>query len=84
LLLQARELAWEREKLLMEQRVQLASQNLSQGADGAPVNPMAAAMQIMMQQFQQALMASNRPKRVVRDDAGEIVGLEPYDAQVMQ
>lgn len=84
LLLQARELAWEREKLLMEQRLQLASQNLSQGADGAPVNPMADAMQIMMQQFQQAITAINQPKFVVRDAAGEIVRLEPYDPQVMQ
>jgi hypothetical protein len=88
LLLQARELAWEREKLLMEQRMALAQAGLSQGDDGKPTNPASDAMASMMGQFQQALMMmaqqGSKPKRVVRDENGEIVGLEPYDAQVMQ
>lgn len=80
------DIAWQREKLLMEQRLQLATQGLAQGPDGSPVNETAEGIKASLAQTQQLLVAlgqqmasANRPKRVVRDESGEIVGLEPYE-----
>ena len=86
MLLEEKRIAWEREKLFIQQRAELALQGLAQSPDGSPVNETAEAMKAMMMQTQQILMSvaqnvasSNRPKRVVRDESGEVVGLEPYD-----
>jgi uncharacterized membrane protein YgaE (UPF0421/DUF939 family) len=77
------EIDWQREKLLLEQRLQLATQGLSQGEDGSPRNETAEGIKAMLSQTQQLLMAlgqqmeaSNRPKRVLRDQNGDIIGLE--------
>lgn len=87
--LKDKDIAWQREKLMLEQRLTLVTQGLGQGEDGKPTNPMADGVSAMMQQTQQLLLAlgqqmthANRPKRVVRDGAGEIVGLEAYDPMV--
>jgi hypothetical protein len=87
---QEREIAWQREKLLLEQRLTLATQGLSQGPDGGAVNDTTEGIKASMAQIQQVLMmlgqqmaASSRPKRVVRDQMGEIVGLETYDPAMM-
>ncbi len=83
-------IAWQREKLMMEQRFTLATQGLAQGPDGSPVNETAEGIKAMMMQTQQLLMAlgqqmqdASRPKRVVRDEAGEIVGLETYNPMMV-
>lgn len=87
--LKEREIAWEREKLFLQQRAELALQGLGQREDGSPVNDTAEGIKAAMTQMQQILMAlgqsmasANRPKRVVRDQMGEIVGLEAYDPMV--
>ncbi len=84
LILKDKEIAWEREKLMMEQRMALAPQGMGVAEDGTPVNPMMEAVTSMMQQTQallmvvsQQLQAANAPKRVVRDASGEVIGLEP-------
>jgi hypothetical protein len=78
------DIAWQREKLLIEQRAILAPQGLDISPDGNPVNPALQGISAMMQQTQQMLalliqqmQSANAPKRVVRDAAGEVVGLEP-------
>lgn len=80
------DIAWQREKLMLEQRLTLATQGLAQGADGSPVNETAEGIKASLAQTQQLLVAlgqqmasANRPKRVVRDGMGEIIGLEPYE-----
>ena len=77
------EIAWQREKLMLEQRLTLATQGLAQGEDGSPRNETAEGIKAMLSQTQQLLMSlgqqmesANRPKRVVRDQNGDIVGLE--------
>ena len=77
------EIAWQREKLMLEQRLTLATQGFSQGEDGSPRNETAEGIKVMLSQTQQLLMSlgqqmesANRPKRVVRDQNGDIVGLE--------
>lgn len=84
------DIAWQREKLMLEQRLTLATQGLAQGPDGSPVNETAEGIKASLAQTQQLLlalgqqMAANaRPKRVVRDAMGEIVGLEAYDPAMM-
>lgn len=83
-MLKQMDIAWQREKLLIEQRAALAPQGLDIAEDGNPVNPAMQGIAAMMQQTQQMmglvlqqLQASNAPKRVVRDAAGEVIGLEP-------
>lgn len=89
MILKDKDIAWEREKLLLEQRLTLASQGLGQGPDGSPVNESANAMMAALQQTQamlammaESMKAANLPKRVVRDANGEVIGLEPYNAMV--
>lgn len=88
--LKQQDIAWQREKLMLEQRLTLATQGLAQGPDGSPVNETAEGIKAMMMQTQQLLMAlgqqmqsASKPKRVVRDQAGEIVGLETYDPMMV-
>jgi len=79
-LLKQMQIAWEREKLLIEQRDMLAPQGLDVDDAGQQVNPMLEMMrqtQEMLSVLGQQLQASNMPKRVVRDMNGEVVGLEP-------
>lgn len=83
--LKERELAWEREKFQAEMRLELTKMGLAQNDAGEPINQQADTMLAMLQQTQAMLAAmgqtfaqANRPKRVIRDAAGEIVGLEPY------
>ena len=74
------QIAWEREKLIMEQRAMLAPQGLDVDDEGQQVNPfmeMLKQTQQMMAVLGQQMQASNMPKRVVRDMNGEVVGLEP-------
>lgn len=87
--MQDKQLAWEREKFLLQQRVELTKLGLTQNDAGEPINAQADAMMSMMQQTQAMLAAvgqtmahASKPKRVVRDETGEIVGLEPYDPMV--
>ena len=84
------DISWQREKLLLEQRLTLASQGLAQGPDGSPVNETAEGIKASLAQTQQLLVAlgqqmasANRPKRVLRDEMGEIVGLEPYEPMMV-
>lgn len=86
---QERQLAWEREKFMMEQRLELTRLGLSQNEAGEPVNPDAEAMRQMLRQAQAMLMAvgqqvdrASRPKRIVRDENGEIVGVAGDDVQL--
>lgn len=87
--LKDRELAWEREKFQAQTRLELTKMGLAQNEAGEPVNQQADAMLAMLQQTQAMLAAlgqtfaqANRPKRVVRDQTGEVIGLEPYDPMV--
>lgn len=80
------DISWQREKLMLEQRLTLATQGLAQGPDGSPVNETAEGIKAALAQTQQLLVAlgqqmasASRPKRVVRDGMGEIIGLEPYE-----
>lgn len=82
--LSEQKLAWEREKLMMQQRLELVKMGLEQNEAGEPINAQAEAMRAMLAQTQSMMQAlasqveqSNRPKRVVRDDMGEIIGVEP-------
>jgi len=84
ILMKDKDIAWEREKLLLEQRLTLATQGLAQGEDGRPVNQAADAVMAALQQTQSmlsmmadSLKSANMPKRVVRDMNGEVIGLEP-------
>src|SRR5690606_20899759 len=84
-----RQLAWEREKFMMEQRLELTRLGLSQNEAGEPVNPDAEAMRQMLRQAQAMLMAvgqqvdrASRPKRIIRDENGEIVGVAGDDVQL--
>lgn len=80
IMLADKKIAWEREKLMIEQNAALAPQGLGVDDMGAPVNPMMDMMkqtQAMLAVLAQQIAAGNRPKRVVRDAAGEVVGLEP-------
>ena len=77
------EIDWDREKFNAELAARLAESGLRVGPDGVPVNPTADAATSMMQQTQQMLAmmsasmaGANAPKRVIRDAAGEIIGLE--------
>ena len=70
---------WQREKLLIEQRAALAPSGMDVDDVGQPTNPMLDVMrqtQAMMAVLAQQIQASNAPKRVVRDGAGEVIGLE--------
>ena len=74
------DIAWQREKLLIEQRAALAPSGMDVDDMGQPVNPMmdlAKQTQALLMLVSQQLQASNAPKRVVRDAMGEVVGLEP-------
>lgn len=88
LLIQERELAWERERFLLEQRAALVQAGMGQTEDGQPTNPVTDKVVDMVAQIQQAMMMNsqmaNRPKRIVRDENGEIVGLEAYEPGTMQ
>jgi hypothetical protein len=73
---------WEREKLTRVQAAEMAAAGLALGSDGKPVNVMGNAMEALNQVVtalaQQVAMGS-RPKRVVRDAAGEVIGVEIVD-----
>jgi hypothetical protein len=80
MMLQEREIAWKREELLIQQRAALAPSGMDVDDQGAPVNPMmdlARQTQALVMLVSQQLAASGGPKRVVRDAAGEVIGLEP-------
>lgn len=80
ILLKDKDIAWQREKLLIEQRATLAPHGMDVDDTGQPRNPMMDVMQqtqAMMAVLAQAMQSANMPKRVVRDAAGEVVGLEP-------
>ena len=81
-----RELAWDREKFQSQMRLELTKMGLAANDAGEPINQQADTMLAMLQQTQAMLAAmgqtfaqANRPKRVVRDQMGEIIGLEPYE-----
>ena len=86
---QDRQIAWDREKFMMTQRLELTKLGLAQNERGEPVNPDAEAMRQMLTNTQGMLMAlarqaeqSGRPKRIVRDETGEIVGVASDDSQM--
>lgn len=86
---QARQLAWEREKFLMQQRLELTKLGLAQNEAGEPINPDAEALRDMLRQGQAMLMAvgaqverARRPKRIIRDEAGEIIGVGDDERQM--
>jgi hypothetical protein len=83
------EIAWQREKFMIEQRVAAADRGEILGPDGLPVNEQAnaimqalAATQAMVKEVQGYLQVAAKPKRVIRDADGEIVGVAPYDGLV--
>lgn len=83
---QDRELAFKREELAAKQRLEYVKLGLTQNEDGDPVKQQVSDMQAMLQQVQTMLAATqafaagtNRPKRVVRDANGDIVGVVPVD-----
>ena len=60
-----------------------------QDENGEPVSQQASAMMDMLQQTQgmmqilaQQFSQANRPKRVIRDQNGDIVGIEPVEMAV--
>lgn len=74
------DIAWQREKLMIEQNAALAPQGMGVSADGQPINPMMDMMrqtQALLALLSQQLQSANAPKRVVRDMNGEVIGLEP-------
>lgn len=82
ILLEKMRIDWEREKLGRMQAAELAQAGMALGADGAPVNVMGNAMAALNQvvtALAQQMAASNRPKRVIRDAMGEIIGMEPVE-----
>lgn len=87
---QDRQLSWEREKFHMQQRLELTKLGLTQNANGEVVNPDAEAMREMLRQAQAMLLSvgqqierANRPKRIIRDEMGEIVGVGDDERQMM-
>lgn len=75
IMLADRQIAWEREKLLFEQSAAQAQR----AEDAAPVNVMAQQMQAALQMMADQMAAASRPKRVIRDENGDVVGLEPVE-----
>lgn len=87
---QARQIEWEREKFLMQQRLELTKMGLAQNEAGEPINPDAEALRDMLRQGQAMLAAvgeqvsrANRPKRIIRDEAGDIIGVGDDERQMM-
>ena len=80
------DIAWQREKLGLEQRAAAADRGEILGLDGAPVNEQAAAIMRSLAETQMVMMqhvqSAAKPKRVIRDAMGEIVGVAPYDGMV--
>lgn len=86
---QERQLAWDREKFMMEQRLELTKLGLAQNENGEPVNPDAESLREMLRQAQAMLMSvgqqverAGRPKRIIRDEAGEIIGVGDDERQM--
>jgi len=84
-MLAEKELAFKREELLAEQRLEYTKLGIDVAADGAPVNQhaieMAQAMQTitgMLQQIGAHFAEASKPKRVIRDENGDIIGVAPY------
>lgn len=85
-LLSEQELAFKREELAAKNRLEYTKLGLAQNEAGEPVDQKGDSMMQMMQQVSQMLAVmgqqmqmAQRPKRIVRDAMGEVVGLEPYD-----
>ena len=83
---QERDLAFKQEELNAKMRLEYVKLGLEQNEDGDPVKQSVSDMQAMMAQVQNMLAAtqafaanSNRAKRVVRDENGDIVGVVPVD-----
>lgn len=88
-MLQSREIAFKREELMAKQRLELTKLGLAENEAGQPINQNADAMMEMLRQTSTMLAQvgthfaqSAKPKRVIRDESGEIVGVEPYDPMV--
>lgn len=81
-----REIAWEREKLMLQQRVELTKLGLELNDAGQPILQQAEELRLMMQETRaimagaaHAMQRGRMPKRLIRDENGEVIGLEPYD-----
>jgi Skp family chaperone for outer membrane proteins len=89
LMLASQELAFKREELAANQRLEFTKLGMSQSEDGSPVDARGNEMMQVLQQVSamvgavsDQLQGAQRPKRIVRDGNGDIIGLEPYDAAV--
>lgn len=86
---QMKELSWEREKFMMQQRLELTKLGLAMNENGEPINPDAEALRQMLTQTQAMLQAvgsqaskMNQPRRIIRDEYGEIAGYQVGDEEM--
>lgn len=82
--LKQQELQFKREELQRKMQLEYVKLGLTSNEDGDPVKQQVSDMQTMMAQVQDMLMATqamaakaSAPKRVVRDENGDIVGVVP-------
>jgi hypothetical protein len=77
---QDRKLAWEREKFAQQQRLELTKLGLEQNGGiqsiSAQIQAVSAAMQEARDMVAQFSDMQRRPRRIVRDEFGEIAGVE--------
>ena len=83
MVLAGQELAFKREELQANMRLELTKLGLQQDEAGSPVdNNGKAVMQMleqtnaMLAQLGQHMASANQPKRIIRDENGDIVGVE--------
>ena len=81
--LAGQELAFKREELAANMRLELTKLGLQQSEDGTPVDnngkavmDMLAQTNAMLAQLGQHMASANQPKRIIRDESGDIVGVE--------
>lgn len=84
MVLAEQELVFKREELAANMRLELTKLGLQQDEAGSPVdNNGKAVMQMLQQtnamlaQLGQHMAAGNQPKRIIRDENGDIIGVEP-------
>jgi hypothetical protein len=77
------QIAFEREKMMNDTRLELTKLGLTQGEGGVPVDTNGKAIMDMMQQMTavlqqlgQHMASASLPKQVIRDANGEIVGVQ--------
>lgn len=80
-LLADKDLAFKERELLAHQKLEYTKLGLAQNEDGNPIHPQIDQVMQVMQQMAAFFAQASKPKRVIRDQMGEIVGVEPFDPE---